>query len=97
MQSLPTGIYMVIFYLSACSGWITILVTCILGFVAAMVLYVFCYVWCDGDMLVHCISNQGDAFAHGESGEDCADSKSVDVTEDEAGKGCGRCKADHVK
>lgn len=42
------------------------LVSCVLGLVAAVVLDVIGYVWCDGDVLVHGISNYGDSLAHGE-------------------------------
>lgn len=60
LPSLPTGIYMVLFVLNL------FLVSCVLGLVAAVVLDVIGYVWCDGDVLVHDISNYGDSLAHGE-------------------------------
>ena len=59
---------------------INYLVSCILGLMGAVMLYVLCYIWRDGNMLVHGISDHGDSFAHGEGGEDRADSKTVDVT-----------------
>lgn len=60
LPSLPTGIYMVLFVLNL------FLVSCVLGLVAAVVLDVIGYVWCDGDVFVHDISNYGDSLAHGE-------------------------------
>ena len=50
------------------------LVSCVLGLVAAVVLDVIGYVWCDGDVFVHGISNYGDSLAHGECSKNCADS-----------------------
>lgn len=73
------------------------LVSCILGFVAAVASDVIGYVWRDGDVLVHDISNYGDSLAHSECGEDCADSQTVDMTENKTCHGSCRCKADHIK
>ena len=50
------------------------LATCILGAMVAVVLDVLGYVWRDGDVFVHDISNYGDSLAHGEGCEDGADS-----------------------
>ena len=73
------------------------LVSCVLGLVAAVALNVCCYVWSYCNMFVHGISNYGDSLAHGECGEDCADSQTVDMTEDKTCHGSCRCKADHIK
>lgn len=73
------------------------LVSCILGVMGAMALDVIGYVWSDGDVLVHGIPNYGDSLAHGERGEDCANSQTVDMTEDKTCHGSCRCKADHIK
>lgn len=42
------------------------LATCILGVMAAVAPDVIGYVWRDGDVFVHGISNYGDPLAHGE-------------------------------
>lgn len=73
------------------------LVSCILGVMGAMALDVIGYVWSYCNMFVHGISNYGDSLAHGECGEDCADSQTVDMTEDKTCHGSCRCKADHIK
>lgn len=89
--SLPTGIYMVLFVLNL------FLVSCVLSFVGAVAPDVIGYVWCDGDVLVHDISNYGDSLAHGECSKNCADSQTVDMTKDKTCHGSCRCKADHIK
>ena len=48
-------------------------------------------------MFVHDISHYGDSLAHGERGEDCADSQTIDMTENKTCHGSCRCKADHIK
>ena len=73
------------------------LATCILGVMAAMALNVCSYVWGYCNMFVHDISNYGDSLAHGEGSKDCADSQTVDMTEDKTCHGSCRCKADHIK
>ena len=73
------------------------LVSCVLGLVAAVVLDVIGYVWCDGDVFVHGISNYGDSLAHGECSKNCSDSQAVDMTEDKTCHGSCRCKADYIK
>ena len=73
------------------------LVSCVLGFVAAVALYVRCYVWSYCNMLVHGVSNYGDSLAHGECSKNCADSQTVDMTEDKTCHGSCSCKADHIK
>ena len=75
----------------------TTLATCILGAMAAVVPDEIGYVWRDGDVLVHDISNYGDSLAHGECGEDCADSQTIDMTENKSCHGSCRCKADYIK
>ena len=91
LPSLPTGIYMVLFVLNL------FLATCILGVMAAVAPDVIGYVWCDGDVLVHGVSNYGDSLAHGEGSKNCSDSQAVDMTEDKTCHGSCRCKADHIK
>ena len=73
------------------------LVSCILGVMAAVAPDVIGYVWCDGDVLVHDISNYGDSLAHGECSKNCSDSQTVDMTEDKTCHGSCRCKADYIK
>ena len=73
------------------------LVSCVLGVMAAVAPDVIGYVWCDGDVLVHDISNYGDSLAHGECSKNCSDSQAVDMTEDKTCHGSCRCKADYIK
>ena len=48
-------------------------------------------------MFVHGVSNYGDSLAHGECSKNCADSQTVDMTEDKTCHGSCRCKADHLQ
>ena len=48
-------------------------------------------------MVIHLITDHSNHFSHGKCSQDCTNSKSVQMSEDDTGHQCSHCKADNIE